>query len=152
MAIRYPHCRQRAAGSLAALAVGEAGGEEAARPGARGGGAAERGERGDRPARVWVREYEDGRLLREDELGAEELEAAFGPLTHRSARHSRRRRRVRMSLSFSGIRQAIGAGGGLQGSHTPLLPPLPPPRRRCVGCMRKLCFWCFELFASMQWS
>ena len=82
------------AGSVAGgMATGEAGGGEAGRPSAHGGAwPAERGERGDR---VWVREYEDGRLLREDELGAEELEAAFGPLSQRASRHTRRRRRVR---------------------------------------------------------
>ncbi|KAK9845785.1 hypothetical protein WJX81_002291 [Elliptochloris bilobata] len=84
------------AGSLAHMAAGEAGGGEAgSRAGAHsGGGPAERGDRGERGDRVWVREYEDGRLLREDELGAEELEAAFGPLSSRVSRHSRRRRRA----------------------------------------------------------
>ena len=78
------------------MAAGEAGGGEAGRPSAHGSAwPAERGERGERGDRVWVREYEDGRLLREDELGAEELEAAFGPLSQRASRHTRRRRRVR---------------------------------------------------------
>jgi hypothetical protein len=44
---------------------------------------------------VFVREYEAGRLMREDPISAEELEAVFGPFRRRSDRLERRQRRRR---------------------------------------------------------
>ncbi|CAL8463328.1 g2862 [Coccomyxa elongata] len=51
--------------------------------------------RGDRAERVFVREYEAGRLMREDPISAEELEAVFGPFRRRADRAERRQRRRR---------------------------------------------------------
>lgn len=104
--------RLQGAGSVAGgMAAGDAGGSEAGRPSPHGGAwPAERGDRGERGDRVWVREYEDGRLLREDELSAEELEAAFGPLSQRASRHTRRRRRVREPPYSRSEAQRAGAG------------------------------------------
>lgn len=51
--------------------------------------------RGDRAERVFVREYEAGRLVREDPISPEELEAVFGPFRRRADRAERRQRRRR---------------------------------------------------------
>ena len=51
--------------------------------------------RGDRAERVFVREYEAGRLVREDPIAPEELEAVFGPFRRRADRAERRQRRRR---------------------------------------------------------
>jgi hypothetical protein len=54
-----------------------------------------------KPSSVFVREYEDGRLLREDILRPGELELVFGPTDRRrTERHNRRRRRVCFVSSF----------------------------------------------------
>ena len=48
---------------------------------------------------MFIREYEAGRLLREDLVSAEEMEAVFGPFRRRARdkaqRRQRHRRRVR---------------------------------------------------------
>ena len=53
------------------------------------------GKGGERGERVFVREYEAGRLLREEPVLASELEAIFGPFRRRSDRQERRQRRRR---------------------------------------------------------
>ena len=53
---------------------------------------------------MFIREYEAGRMLREDHISAEEMEAVFGPFRRRAKdkaeRRQRHRRRVR-SITFS---------------------------------------------------
>ncbi len=49
----------------------------------------------ERAERVFVREYEGGRLLREEPVLASELEAVLGPFRRRSERQERRQRRRR---------------------------------------------------------
>lgn len=51
--------------------------------------------RGERAERVFVREYAAGRLIREDPISPEELEAVFGPFRRRADRAERRQRRRR---------------------------------------------------------
>ena len=72
--------------------------------GARGGGGGGGGN-AERAECVFLREYEGGRLLREEPVLAAELEAIFGPRSfpgrrrsERPERRQRRRRRVRVRL------------------------------------------------------
>ncbi len=62
------------------------------------------GKVGGKGEKVFIREYEAGRMLREDHISAEEMEAVFGPFRRRAKdkaeRRLRHRRRVR-SISSS---------------------------------------------------
>ncbi|KAK9815279.1 hypothetical protein WJX72_000998 [[Myrmecia] bisecta] len=49
--------------------------------------------RNERAETVYIREYEDGRLIREDPVSGEELDAVFGPFKRRLERRNRRRMR-----------------------------------------------------------
>ncbi len=51
-----------------------------------------RGERGDS---VFIREYSNNKLLREDAISAEELDAVFGPFERRQERRQKRRIRTK---------------------------------------------------------
>ena len=51
-----------------------------------------RGERGDS---VFIREYSNNKLLREDAISAEELDAVFGPFQRRQERRQKRRIRTK---------------------------------------------------------
>ena len=51
-----------------------------------------RGERGDS---VFIREYSGNKLLREDAISAEELDAVFGPFERRQERRQKRRIRTK---------------------------------------------------------
>ena len=53
------------------------------------------GSKGEKAERVFIREYEAGRLLREDLVSAEEMEAVFGPFRRRARDKAQRRQRHR---------------------------------------------------------
>ena len=50
---------------------------------------------------MFIREYEAGRLLREDLVSAEEMEAVFGPFRRRARDKAQRRQRHRRRVSPS---------------------------------------------------
>ena len=51
--------------------------------------------RGDRGDSVFIREYNQNKLLREDAVSAEELDAVFGPFERRQERRQKRRIRTK---------------------------------------------------------
>lgn len=51
--------------------------------------------RGDRGDSVFIREYSCNKLLREDAISAEELDAVFGPFERRRERRQKRRIRTK---------------------------------------------------------
>ena len=53
------------------------------------------GKPGGKGEKVFIREYEAGRLLREDFVSAEEMEAVFGPFRRRAKDKAERRQRHR---------------------------------------------------------
>ena len=58
------------------------------------------GSKGEKAERVFIREYEAGRLLREDLVSAEEMEAVFGPFRRRARDKAQRRQRHRRRVEF----------------------------------------------------
>ena len=57
--------------------------------------------RGDRGDSVFIREYSQNKLLREDVISAEELNAVFGPFERRQERRQKRRIRTKRVRDWS---------------------------------------------------
>lgn len=61
------------------------------------------GKPGGRGEKVFIREYEAGRLLREDFVSAEEMEAVFGPFRRRAKDKAERRQRHRRRVCSQAV-------------------------------------------------
>lgn len=62
---------------------------------------------GGKGEKVFLREYEAGRLLREDFVSAEEMEAVFGPFRRRAKDKAERRQRHRRRVGKCALQRAL---------------------------------------------
>lgn len=65
------------------------------------------GKAGGKGEKVFIREYEAGRLLREDFVSAEEMEAVFGPFRRRAKDKAERRQRHRRRVGKCALQRVL---------------------------------------------
>jgi len=127
------------------------------------------GKAGGKGEKVFLREYEAGRLLREDFVSAEEMEAVFGPFRRRAKDKAERRQRHRRRVGkcalqrvhpqgclyfgpsserSAGIHAMLGLEEALQHSMVPGMETASKARRACHVDARVLGNMCMHAWGD----